>query len=61
MGTVSGRGNERMKKKRESQGKKRPRRLEGAKPFAALSGPSHVERLWGFANRSASDAPMEQS
>ena len=33
--------------KGESQGKKQPRRLEGAKMFAALSSPSHVERLWG--------------
>src|SRR5258707_2502395 len=33
--------------KGESQGKKQPRRLEGAKTFAALSSPSHVERLWG--------------
>jgi hypothetical protein len=34
--------------KGESQGKKQPRRLEGARTFAALSSPSHVERLWGI-------------
>jgi hypothetical protein len=34
--------------KGESQEKKQPRRLEGAKMFAALSSPCHVERLWGI-------------
>ena len=34
--------------KGESQEKKHLRRLEGAKMFAALSSPSHVERLWGM-------------
>jgi len=34
--------------KGESQEKKHPRRLEGAKVFAALSSPSPVERLWGI-------------
>jgi hypothetical protein len=34
--------------KGESQGKKQLRRLEEAKMFAALSSPSHVERLWGI-------------
>jgi hypothetical protein len=33
--------------KGESQEKKHLRRLEGAMLFAALSSPSHVERLWG--------------
>lgn len=34
--------------KGESQAKKHLRRLEGAKTFAALSSPSHVEGLWGI-------------
>src|SRR5271169_6495770 len=34
--------------KGESQEKKHPRRLEGAKLFAVLSSPSCVESLWGF-------------
>ena len=34
--------------KGESQEKKHLRGLEGAKMFAALSSPSHVERLWGI-------------